>query len=113
MKTILNIIIFILCLSTVVCIHELGHLLVAKACKVFCFEYSIGFGPKIFSKKIKHKKKVLVDGKPVFEARTDGKKVPLREAVEGETAVSLRWLPLGGYVAMAGEDGNMMHICLK
>lgn len=107
MKTLLYIIIFILCLSMVVCIHEAGHLLVAKMCKVYCFEYSIGFGPAIFKKKFHHKKKVLQDGKPLFEARTDGKKVPVTESVEGETAFALRWIPLGGYVAMAGEDGNM------
>ncbi len=107
MKTLLYIIIFILCLSMVVCIHEAGHLLMAKMCKVYCFEYSIGFGPAIFKKKFRHKKKVLQDGKPLFEARTDDKKVPVTESVEGETAFALRWFPLGGYVAMAGEDGNM------
>lgn len=107
MSTILYIIVFILCLSMVVCIHELGHLLVAKMCNVYCFEYSIGFGPAIFKKKFKHKKKVMQNGKPVFEARTDGKKVPMTEKVEGETAFALRALPLGGYVAMAGEDGNV------
>ncbi len=107
MKTVLYIIVFILCLSMVVCIHELGHLLVAKMCNVYCFEYSIGFGPAIFKKKFKHKKKVLQDGKPVYEARTDGKKVPMTEKVEGETTFAIRALPLGGYVSMAGEDGNL------
>lgn len=106
LKIFFYIIVFLLCLSFVVCIHELGHLIVAKICKVYCFEYSIGFGPKIFSKKIKHKKKIYQDGKPLFQARNDGKQVPLYEKVEGETYVSLRALPLGGYVAMAGEDGN-------
>lgn len=107
MKTVLYIIVFILCLSMVVCIHELGHLLVAKMCNVYCFEYSIGFGPAIFKKKFKHKKKVMNDGKPIYEARTDGKKVAMTEKVEGETTFAIRALPLGGYVSMAGEDGNL------
>lgn len=70
----INIIIFILCLSFIVLVHELGHLLAAKKIGVFCYEFSIGMGPKIFSKKFK------------------------------ETVYSIRLLPLGGYVAMAGED---------
>ena len=69
LKTILYIILFLVCLSAVVCIHEAGHLAVAKLCKVYCFEYSIGFGPAIFKQKFKHK--VKKDGKPVFDA--DGK----------------------------------------
>lgn len=107
MQTLLNIIIFLLCLSLVVCVHEAGHLLVAKLCGVYCSEYSIGFGPSFYTHKFKHKKKVIKDGKPVFEATPDGKKKPVYEVVEGETQLSLRWLPLGGYVAMAGEDGNL------
>lgn len=105
LNTILYIIVFILCLSIVVCIHEAGHLLVAKMCKVYCFEYSIGFGPAIFKKKFKHKKQVVMDGKPVFEAK-DGKQVPVYEKVEGETQFAIRCVPLGGYVSMAGEDSN-------
>ena len=31
-------------------IHELGHFLVAKACKVHVEEFSLGMGPAIFSK---------------------------------------------------------------
>ena len=56
-------------------IHELGHLLTAKAFKVYCFEYAIGFGPKLFSFKRKN----------------------------GETYFSLRAIPFGGFVSMYGE----------
>ena len=56
-------------------IHELGHFMFAKIFKVTIKEFSIGMGPKIFSKKGK-----------------DG------------VAYSLRVLPFGGYVAMVGED---------
>jgi len=52
--------------------HELGHFLFAKLFKVHTPSFSIGFGPKIISKKI------------------------------GETQFSLSAIPLGGYVEMAG-----------
>ena len=74
--TILYILLFIVCLSVLIAIHELGHLAAAKAFKVYCFEYSLGFGPKLFSKKRKN----------------------------GETYFSIRAIPFGGFVSMYGED---------
>lgn len=68
---ILKILLFILCLSVLIIVHELGHFSLAKAFGVYVEEFSLGFGPKIFSKKRKN----------------------------GETTFSLRCLPLGGYVA--------------
>ena len=56
-------------------IHETGHYLAGKILKFKIEEFSIGFGPKIFSKKMK----------------------------SGEI-FSLRWIPLGGYCAFKGED---------
>lgn len=56
-------------------IHELGHFMFAKIFKVTIKEFSIGMGPKIFSK----------TGKD-------------------NVAYSLRLLPFGGFVAMVGED---------
>ena len=46
---ILNIIYFLLSLTVLVSIHELGHLSMAKLFGVYCEEYSIGFGPQIVS----------------------------------------------------------------
>lgn len=100
--TIWNIIVFILCLSFVVCIHEAGHLAVAKLCNVYCFEYSIGFGPILFKHKFKHKKKASKNDDPLYVANDNP-----NEKVLGETQLSIRALPLGGYVSMAGEDGNL------
>ena len=51
---VLYILLFILCLSVLIAVHEAGHLAAAKIFKVYCFEYAIGFGPKIFSKKRKN-----------------------------------------------------------
>ena len=48
LNTILNIIVLLLSLSVLICLHELGHLLVAKKFKVYCAEYSIGMGPLLF-----------------------------------------------------------------
>lgn len=76
MDFILNILVFALVLGIIVLIHELGHLLAAKAFGVYCHEFSIGMGPAIASFKKDH----------------------------WETTYSIRALPLGGYVAMAGED---------
>ena len=73
MQTIINIIVFFLILGAIVLIHELGHFLTAKLFGVYCAEFSIGMGPKLFSKK------------------------------KGETEYQIRALPIGGYVAMAGE----------
>ena len=46
---ILNILYFLLSLTVLVSIHELGHLSMAKLFDVYCEEYSIGFGPKIIT----------------------------------------------------------------
>ncbi len=69
------IIIGILMFGLLVTFHELGHFLFAKLFKVGIYEFSIGMGPAIFSKKAK-----------------DG------------VSYSLRAFPIGGYVSMVGED---------
>lgn len=71
---IVSIIKVIVLLGLLIGIHETGHFLVAKKCKVRVNEFSIGFGPKIFQK--------------------NGK----------ETTYTLRLIPLGGYVNMEGES---------
>ncbi len=67
---------FVLVLGITVLIHELGHFLFAKRFGVYVYEFSIGMGPKIFS----------------FHRKND------------ETVYSVRLLPIGGFVSMAGED---------
>lgn len=75
LTTILYILLFIVCLSLLIMIHELGHFTAAKIFKVYVLEYSIGFGPALIHKKKK----------------------------DGETYFSLRVVPFGGYVSMYGE----------
>ncbi|WP_050181416.1 RIP metalloprotease RseP [Domibacillus robiginosus] len=69
-----TVIAFIVIFGSLVFFHELGHFIFAKRAGILCREFAIGFGPKIFA----HKK--------------------------GETVYTIRLLPLGGYVRMAGED---------
>ena len=67
---------FILILGVIVAVHEFGHFIFAKFANIYIYEFSIGMGKKIFGKKKKN----------------------------GETEFSVRAIPLGGYVMMAGED---------
>ena len=76
MALVLTIIKLIIVLSVVATIHEFGHFLFAKLFKMTVNEFSIGFGPKIFSKEYKG------------------------------TKYSLRWILFGGYVAIEGEEGD-------
>jgi regulator of sigma E protease len=65
----------VLVLLVVVSLHEFGHFVVAKRAGIKVEEFSIGFGPRLLSRQ------------------------------SGETRYSLRLLPLGGYVRMAGMTG--------
>lgn len=71
---ILSAIKIIFLLGFLIFIHELGHFLVAKWCKVKVNEFAIGFGPTIWKKQGK------------------------------ETKYALRLVPLGGFVSMEGEN---------
>jgi len=66
--------VFAASIMVLVGIHEGGHFFVARAFGVYIHEFAIGFGPKLFG----------IRGK--------------------ETLYSLRLIPFGGYVKMAGED---------
>ena len=72
----MTIIYFILILGIVVLIHEFGHFIFAKKAGIYVYEFSIGMGPQLFK----------------FYRKND------------ETEYSIRLLPIGGYVQMAGED---------
>ena len=72
----MTLIYFIMILGLTVFIHELGHFIFAKRNGVYCYEFSLGMGPKLFS----------------FRRKND------------ETEYCLRLLPIGGFVQMAGEE---------
>lgn len=83
MVTLLNIVLIleiVLVFAAIMFIHELGHFVFAKKAGIFVREFSLGLGPKFFSFKM------------------------------GETMYSLRLLPFGAYVRMAGEDPEIIEI---
>ncbi|MFS0786996.1 RIP metalloprotease RseP [Shouchella sp. 1P09AA] len=65
---------FIAIFSVLVFVHEWGHLFFAKRAGILCYEFAIGMGPKLFA----------------FE--------------KNDTIYTVRLLPIGGYVRMAGEE---------
>jgi len=71
---------FVLLLSVLIFVHELGHFLVAKACGVRVLKFSMGFGPPI--------------GIGPYRMRW----------VRGHTEYVIAWFPLGGFVKMLGEN---------
>jgi len=70
----MTILIFILTLSILVLVHELGHFLMAKKMGVKVEEFGIGLPPKLFGIK------------------------------KGETLYSVNLLPIGGFVKLFGEE---------
>lgn len=67
-------IVAVLAFVLLIIIHEFGHFIAAKICGVRVNEFAVGFGPKLFKKKM------------------------------GETLYSVNLVPLGGYCAMEGEE---------
>ncbi len=65
---------FVIVLGILIFFHELGHFLVARLFGVGVKRFSLGFGPKLFSKKI------------------------------GITDYRISAIPLGGYIKMVGEE---------
>ncbi len=73
-QVVLGIIVFVLILGIIVLVHEGGHFFFARKAGILCYEFSIGMGPVLWQKKI------------------------------GETCYSIRAIPIGGFVSMAGEE---------
>lgn len=76
MSTFLYILLAIFVFGVLIFVHELGHFLAARIFKVRVLEFAIGMGPAIFKRQ--------------------GKR----------TLYSVRALPIGGFCAMDGEDGE-------
>ncbi|ASK63491.1 RIP metalloprotease RseP [Virgibacillus phasianinus] len=75
-----TVIAFIFMFGLLVFIHEFGHLIFAKRAGMLAREFAIGFGPKIFS------------------------------FTKNETVYTIRLLPVGGYVRVAGEDPEIVEL---
>lgn len=72
----MSIIVALFILNFLIGVHELGHFLAAKLCKVGVHEFALGMGPKIISK----------------------------QSSKTGTIYSLRWIFIGGYVKLNDED---------
>ncbi len=70
----LTVIVFIVILSVLIMVHELGHFLVAKKLGIKVEEFGFGLPPRALGFK------------------------------KGETIYSINWLPIGGFVKLYGED---------
>jgi regulator of sigma E protease len=70
----LTVVVFIIILSILVMLHELGHFLMAKRAGIGVEEFGFGLPPRAWGKKI------------------------------GGTIYSINWLPFGGFVRLVGED---------
>ena len=73
----INIVLLLAVLVILVLVHEFGHFIVARRVGVKVHEFGVGFPPRA---------RVLHQGK--------------------ETAYTLNWLPIGGFVRLEGEDGD-------
>lgn len=71
---ILNLILFILVLGIIIVLHELGHYYFAKKAGIRIHEFSLGMGPSLYQRR-----------------------------ADGDVLFSVRAIPIGGYVSMAGE----------
>lgn len=83
---VITVLVTILIFGVLIFIHELGHFLVAKACKIKVNEFAMGMGPTLL--------------------KWQGK----------ETKYALRAFPIGGFVSMEGEDeesGEKNAFCNK
>ena len=69
----ISFLIFIIALSIIITVHELGHFLMAKKKGILVEEFGLGYPPRLWGKKI------------------------------GETIYSINWLPMGGFVRILGE----------
>ncbi|MEN3185546.1 MAG: RIP metalloprotease RseP [Atribacterota bacterium] len=67
---------FIFVISLLILVHEFGHFIMARLFRVKVLSFALGYGPKIWA------------------------------IQRGDTEFSIRVLPLGGYVRMAGMEGN-------
>lgn len=72
----MTLLLFLLILSVLIFVHELGHFMAAKKAGILVEEFGFGLPPRLWGKKV------------------------------GETVYSINALPIGGFVKLYGEDGS-------
>ena len=102
----ITVIVFILVLSVLVLVHELGHFSVARRFGIRIEEFGLGFPPRAIGwYKNKFGKRVKVSGTRTFASLEDSENEKLHPQKDA-TIYSLNWLPLGGFVKIKGENGD-------
>jgi regulator of sigma E protease len=103
-----NLLLIILGFGLLIFVHELGHFIAAKWAGIRTEAFAIGMGPVVtswrkgigFATGSTHKKVIEKTGKPAVELNDED----LSRHGIGETEYSLRWLPIGGFVKMLGQE---------
>ena len=91
----LTLLTFLVVLSVLVLIHELGHFLAARFFGVKAEEFGVGFPPRAIG---------------FVKDKGKWKRVGANDTKEyANTIWSINWLPLGGFVRMKGEEGTAME----
>lgn len=108
LSTAFNFILIVLGFGVLIFVHELGHFLAARWAGIRTEAFAIGMGTAVFSWRkgvgfawgSTHAKVVEKTGKSARDLSLE----ELEEYGLGPTEYSLRWLPIGGFVKMLGQD---------
>ncbi len=123
-----NVLLIVIGFGVLIFVHELGHFLAAKWAKIRTEGFAVGMGPVMFSwrkgiglcagsttrkyqKRVREYLKAENITLPAPAGKSGEPVLPpaLRDCAEaalglGETEYSLRWLPVGGFVKMLGQE---------
>ncbi|MCA9295284.1 MAG: site-2 protease family protein, partial [Phycisphaerales bacterium] len=125
-QTIFEILLMLFGFGMLIFVHELGHFLAAKWAGIRTEGFAIGMGPHVFSwrkgtgfclgSSERQREKLVAEYIKEHPETFDGKSVAqlsneqysrASDAMNlGETEYSLRWLPIGGFVKMLGQDDS-------
>ncbi|MHC4416552.1 MAG: site-2 protease family protein [Planctomycetota bacterium] len=108
LTTTVNLVLIIVGFGILIFVHELGHFLAAKWAGIRTEVFAVGMGTPMFAWRkgiglvwgSTHRRVVAKTGK----APADLGHQELARHGLGETEYSLRWLPIGGFVKMLGQD---------
>ncbi len=91
-----NVLIFLIILTVLVFVHELGHFLTARYFNIHVEEFGLGFPPRAVG--------FVKDRRGQWRSFFGGKVPPADELGGPRTIYSINWLPIGGFIRPAGED---------
>ncbi len=103
-----TILLFLIILTALVLVHELGHFLTARFFGMKVLEFGVGFPPRAFGwyKDPKTGKRVFVWPKKKTPGLQDTVGGGAREEEVPGVLYTVNWLPIGGFVKIKGENGG-------